>query len=159
MKGENDTLKKGKNVADKVIKNLQQNLSIQTEELNDVKKISEEKEKLNFEKESLEKEVIEIQKQNISKEEALKSIMIEMKVLKEKLNKFEEKDTDEKNWQTDVLKHEEKNLQTDDIMVEKISVSSECDQCGETFVKKRNVNKQLKNIHEEVKTKIYKEFR
>lgn len=171
MKAEHENFKKGKNVADKVIKNLQEKLTLQSKDIFDAKKISEENEKLNFEKETLEKEVMEIQKQNNSKEDNLKEMMTEMKILEDKLSSLKEKKTEDKNFQTDTFEHKEVNLQTDALMVdeknlqtdekdemqlfvETNTVGIQCDPCGDSFVETSNINNHLQNNHEDLKTKM-----
>ena len=84
MKGENEHFKKGKTVADKVIQNLKEKLNLQSKDIFDAKKISEENKQLILDKETLEREVVEIQEENILKEENLKTIMNEMKFLEKK---------------------------------------------------------------------------
>ena len=73
------------------------------QELDDVKRIKDEKDKLNAEKETLEKDIIELSKENISKEEILLAIKVEMKMLQDKLLKIKETNVgfDDKNVQTD----------------------------------------------------------
>ena len=183
IKDENEKFKKGKNVADKVIQNLQDKLNLQKKDISDVKKFLDEKEKLILEKEALEKEVVEIQKENVLKEENLKTIMIEMKTLEDKLLMYKQKKVEEKNLQTDVLKVEEKNLQTDALMVEENNLQTDalmveggnlqtdtddlhalnkkvhskgiqCDPCGDIFEQKDIINIHQKNTHEDIYNKM-----
>ena len=115
MKGENEKFKKGKIVADKVIKDLQEKLSLQTKDLCDVKKITEETERL-----TLEKEVLKFQKENISKEEHLESINIEVKFLEDKLSSLEEKNLEENMFRH--MHHSKESEKSED---------SECDLCDQ----------------------------
>ena len=69
---------KVKVVAVQVIQNLKEEINLHGKELDDVKKIKDENDKLNSEKETLEKEIVEINKENISKEEILLAVKVEM---------------------------------------------------------------------------------
>ena len=139
MKEENDKLKKGKNVAEKVIKNLQEKLNLQSKDISGVKKISEENEQLILDKETLEREVVEIQKENILKEENLKTIMNEMKFLEEKHSKNKEKKVEEKNSQTDAL-----NLHYQES--EKVPAIN-CSCCQNNFLSISDLEKHQKEMH------------
>ena len=145
MKGENENLRKGKGVADKVIKNLQENLYLQNKDISNLKKISEETERLNFEKEALEKEIIEIQKENVTKEEILVAIKIEMKTYEEKLLKIENKKVEEKIIQTDANK-------------ELHNFSIQCDPCGEISEEKGHLDNHHQKKHE-YKAKLLQAYR
>ena len=97
---------KGKIVASNVIRNLKEELNLKEIELAGVKKMLEEKDKLNSDNECLEKEILEIQKDNNLKEENLKAIETELICLKDKLAKVKEKNisVNEIFTQTDDLK-------------------------------------------------------
>jgi hypothetical protein len=65
MKEENEKFKKGKNIAEMVIQNLQEKPNLQSKDIIDVEKMSKEKGSIFFENEALEKEIIEIKTENI----------------------------------------------------------------------------------------------
>ena len=107
VKGETEHFKKGKNVADKVIKNLQEKLNDQSREISDAE---QENEKL--------REEIKVLETKLSK--------FKQKKVKEKNLQTDDIKVEEKNLQTDALMVEEKNLQTDALMVDEKSLQTEC---------------------------------
>ena len=149
MREENEKLQKGKNVAEKVIKNLQDTLNLQSKEIVQFKKITKEKEKLTLEKETLEQEVVEIKKENISKEENLNILKMEIKSLEGELSKYKEKKVDDKNVQTDAAKVGVKNVQTDAMYSEefKSAKTFECDVCHHKLNSMSDLKMHKREVH------------